>query len=226
MTQPLIVFDLDGTLVETAPDLINALNTIFRAEGIPEVPPVEARTMIGGGLRPFIEKGLQAEGMSCQPEEIDRLFRDMVDHYSAHIADLSHPFPGVVPALDRLEAEGYRFAVCTNKLEGLSVQLLTALDLHRRFAVVCGPDTFGIAKPDPRMLLQTIEAAGGDPRRAVMVGDSNTDITTARAAAIPVIAVNFGYTDRPVEMFGPDVMIDHFDRLPQTVEGILASLRL
>ena len=221
MTQPLIVFDLDGTLVETAPDLINALNTIFRSEGIPEVPPAEARTMIGGGLRPFIEKGLQAEGMSCRPEDIDRLFSEMVAHYSDHIADLSHPFPGVEAALDKLEAEGCRFAVCTNKLEGLSVQLLTALKLNQRFAAICGPDTFGIAKPDPRMLLRTIEAAGGHPQRAIMVGDSNTDITTARAASIPVVAVTFGYTDAPVETFGPDVVIDHFDHLPGVIERLL-----
>ncbi len=123
--------------------------------------------------------------MRCPAGDIDRMFADFVAHYSAHIADRSRPFPGLSAALDRLAARNCRLAVCTNKLEALSRLLLDALGLTRRFAAICGQDTFGIQKPDPEILRRTIAAAGGELRRAVMVGDSGTDIATARAAGIP-----------------------------------------
>ncbi len=123
-------------------------------------------------------------------------------YYAAHIADKSQPFPGLDAALDRLAARGCRFAVCTNKLEGLSRLLLDALGLTRRFAAICGQDTFGVQKPDPEILRRTIRAAGGDLRRAVMVGDSGTDIATARAAGVPVVAVDFGYSETPIKELG------------------------
>jgi phosphoglycolate phosphatase len=153
------------------------------------------------------------------------MFADFIAHYSAHIADRSRPFPGVEAALDRLAQDGCRFAICTNKLERLSRLLLDTLGLAARFEAVCGQDTFGIQKPDPDILIRTIVAAGGSPDRAVMVGDSGTDIATARAAGIPVIAVDFGYTDRPVAEFGPDRVIGHFRDLPEAVRA-LAAVRI
>jgi phosphoglycolate phosphatase len=138
-----------------------------------------------------------------------------VDHYAAHIADRSRPFPGLEPALDRLN--GCRFAVCTNKLEWLSLRLLNALGLTQRFAAICGQDTFGVQKPDPEILRGTIARAGGDPERALMVGDSADDIKVARAAGIPVIGVTFGYAHTPVAQLDPDRTIDHFDELPGAV---------
>jgi phosphoglycolate phosphatase len=217
MQQPLIVFDLDGTLVDTAPDLIETLNVVFAREGLPPVPYDQARTLIGGGAKVMIARGLEAEGRKVVPTQQDKLFADFIDHYAAHIADRSQPFPGLEDALDRLAAEGFRLAVCTNKLEALSVKLLDALQLSRRFAAICGQDTFGIQKPDPEMLRRTIAAAGGTIDTAIMVGDSETDIRTARAAGIPVIAVDFGYTPRPVAEFRPDRIISHFNHLRDAI---------
>lgn len=216
----IIAFDLDGTLVDTAPDLIDTLNAVFRERDIPPVTFDEARTMIGGGVKKLLERGLDAQGLACTPGEIDALFAVYLEHYVAHIADRSRPFPGLVAALDHLEGQGFRFAVCTNKLEWLALRLLDALGLTARFAAVCGQDTFGMPKPDPRMLRLTIERAGGKLADAVMVGDSATDIDTARAAAVPVIAVDFGYTETPVHTLGPDRIISHFDQLPAAVAAV------
>jgi phosphoglycolate phosphatase len=217
MPSPLVVFDLDGTLIDTAPDLVDTLNLILAREALPAVPFAAARNMIGGGARMLIECGLAAEGRASTREEVDRLYRDFVAHYSDHIADRSRPFPGLEAALDQLAEAGWRFAVCTNKLEGLSVRLLDALGLTARFDAICGQDTFGVQKPHPDILLRTIERAGGAPDRAVMIGDSATDINVARAAAVPVIAVAFGYTEVPVVQLAPDRIIDHYSRLPSTV---------
>lgn len=218
-----IVFDLDGTLVDTAPDLVDTLNVIFAREGLPPVPYDKARTMIGGGARRMIEAGLTYERRPAGPAEIDRLFVDFIAHYSAHIADRSRPFPGLDGALDRLAADGCTFAVCTNKLEGLSRLLLDALDLTGRFAAICGQDTFGVQKPDPEILRRTIAQAGGSAAHAVMIGDSANDIDTAKAAGIPVVAVDFGYTETPVTQLGPDRVISHFADLPAAVRALTGS---
>src|SRR5215208_3930703 len=213
-----VVFDLDGTLVDTAPDLVETLNVVFAREGLPSVPFERARNLIGGGARTMIERGLQAEGRSCTPAEIDRLFRQFTQYYSAHIADRSRPFPALETALDRLAADGAQFAVCTNKLE--------AFGLSRLFVAVCGQDTFGVQKPDPQMLLKTIRQAGGGPERAIMVGDSANDINAARAAGIPIVAVDFGYTEIPVTQLKPDRIISGFDELPVAVRGLLPAALL
>jgi phosphoglycolate phosphatase len=218
-----IVFDLDGTLIDTAPDLIDTLNIVFAREGLPPVPYETARTLIGGGARAMIVRGLEAEGRTVVPAELERLFRDFLAHYSEHIADRSRPFPGVTDALDALAVNGSRLAVCTNKLEHLSVLLLKQLGLAHRFAVICGQDTFGVQKPDPEVLRRTIAAAGGTLRNAIMIGDSLTDIRTARAADVPVIAVDFGYTDRPVSELGPDRIISRFADLPSAVAELSAA---
>jgi phosphoglycolate phosphatase len=224
MNRPTIVFDLDGTLVDTAPDLVDTLNFIFTREGLPEIPYEHARVMIGGGARAMIERGLKAEARACTPEIMDRLFAEFIDYYAEHIADRSRPFPGLQHALDRLAARGCRFAVCTNKLERLAVRLLDALGLLPRFDAVCGQDTFGIQKPDARILQQTIERAGGSLEPAVMVGDSATDVRTARNAGIPVIAVSFGYSETPIELTSPDRLIHHFDELPEAVFDLLSQI--
>lgn len=217
-----VVFDLDGTLVDTAPDLVDTLNVVFAREGLPPVPYDEARTMIGGGARRMIEKGLKAEGRACSAVDVDRLFRDFIAYYAEHIADRSRPFPGLVEALDALAAEGARFAVCTNKLEWLSRKLLDALDLAPRFAAICGQDTFAVQKPNPEILRSTIAQAGGDIHRSVMVGDSKNDIDTARAATVPVVAVDFGYTETPVSQLGPDQVISSFRELPGAIAELFA----
>ena len=212
-----VVFDLDGTLVDTAPDLIEALNVVFTGDGLPPLDYAAARDMIGGGARKMIEAGLALEGRIASDGVVDRLFADFVTYYSEHIADRSVPFPGLDGALDALAVRGFRLAVCTNKQEGLSKLLLNALDLTSRFTAICGQDSFGIQKPDPEILRRTIAAAGGALRRAVMVGDSGTDIATARAAGIPVVAVDFGYSETPIRELRPDRLISHFDELADTV---------
>ena len=212
-----VVFDLDGTLVDTAPDLIETLNVVFTRDGLPPLDYAAARDMIGGGARRMIESALKLQGRGLTEGVVDRLFADFIVHYGAHIADRSQPFPGLDAALDRLASRGCQFAVCTNKLESLSRLLLEALGLSRRFAAICGQDTFGMQKPDPEILRRTIRAAGGVLQRAVMVGDSGTDIATARAAGVPVVAVDFGYSETPVRELGPDRVISHFDQLADAV---------
>jgi phosphoglycolate phosphatase len=224
MTSPrIVVFDLDGTLVDTAPDLINALNYVLHREGLPPVPLASARNMIGAGARKLIERGLEVEGRCVSVEELNRLTRDFIDYYAEHIADESRPFEGLDAALDDMESRGYRFAVCTNKLEWLSKLLLDKLDMSRRFAAICGADTFGVAKPDPAILHQTIARAGGQSAASVMVGDSGTDIGAARRAGISVVGVSFGYTDVPIADLKPDRLIGHMKDLPGAVESLMKS---
>lgn len=219
-TAPLIVFDLDGTLIDTAPDLVATLNVVFEREGIPPVPYATARNLIGGGAMAMIKRGIAAEGRSAAPEKLDELFAGFIAHYTEHVADKSLPFPGLIEALDTLGASGHRFAVCTNKFERQSLLLLNHLRLADRFAAICGRDTFGVPKPDPEILHRTIAAAGGQPGHAIMIGDSETDIVTARAAGIPVVAVDFGYSERPVADFAPDRLISHFSQLPAEIAAL------
>jgi phosphoglycolate phosphatase len=223
MPGPTIVFDLDGTLVDTAPDLIDTLNVIFARHGVPAVAFDDARAMIGAGVKPLLMRGLASHGTHLPPDEIDRLYAEYLEIYAAHIADRSRPFPGLEDALDVLAADGCRFAVCTNKLEWLSVRLLDALALTSRFVAICGQDTFPMRKPDPEMLRLTIAKAGGSVGRAVMVGDSMTDVVTAQGAAVPVVAVDFGYTETPPAALGADRLIGHFDALPAAVRGLLRT---
>jgi phosphoglycolate phosphatase len=216
-----VVFDLDGTLVDTAPDLISALNFVLGREGLPPVPLKSARMLIGAGVRRLLERGLEVDGRHASVEDIDRLTGDFIDYYAAHIADASRPFDGLESALDDLEARGYGFAVCTNKLEWLSKRLLDRLGLSARFAAICGADTFGVAKPDPAILQQTVARAGGQLSSTIMVGDAGPDIGVARRAGIPVIGVEFGYTDVPIADLKPDRLIGHMSELPAAVESLM-----
>src|SRR3979490_1852384 len=222
MTSPrTVVFDLDGTLVDTAPDLINALNFVLDREGLPPVPMHAARNMIGAGARRLIERGLELEGRAAGVADITRLTSDFIDHYAAHIADLSRPFEGLEGALDDLQARGYRFAVCTNKLEWLSKLLLDQLGLSARFSAICGADTFGVSKPDPAILQQTVARAGGQLSAAIMVGDAGPDIGGARRAGMPVLAGEFGYTEVPIADLKPDRLISHMRELPAAVQSLM-----
>jgi phosphoglycolate phosphatase len=217
----IVVFDLDGTLVDTAPDLINALNFILAREGLAPVPLHAARNMIGAGARKLLERGLELEGRTVSLAELDRLTDDFINHYAEHIADASRPFDGLEAALDDLERGGYRFAVCTNKLEWLSKRLLDRLNLSPRFAAICGADTFGVSKPDPAILRQTVARAGGELSSAIMVGDAGPDVGVARRAGVPVICVSFGYTEVPVADLKPDRVIDHMRELRGAIESLI-----
>lgn len=218
---PIAVFDLDGTLAETAGDLIGTLNVILRREGLEALTLEEGRDMIGAGAKALIQRGFTVAGEPLSTERLEALFGDFIAHYGDHLCDHSHLFPGVTEALDALSARGFRLAVCTNKYEGQAVRLLEILGVADRFAAICGRETFPYFKPDPRHITLTVERAGGDPARAVMVGDSRADIDAAKAAGIPVIAVPFGYTDQPVTELGPDRVIAHFDELGAAVAALV-----
>jgi phosphoglycolate phosphatase len=218
-----VVFDLDGTLVDSAPDLVATLNIVFSREGLPPVAYETARNLVGGGARSLIERSLRAEERKLGGGEVDRLVNEFIAHYAAHIADRSRPFPSLEAALDELGSAGCRFAVCTNKLEWLSVRLLDALGLSKHFVAICGADTFGLRKPNPEFLRRTIARAGGAIGSAVMVGDSDTDIATARAAGVPVVAVDYGYTETPVDELGPERVISALSELPNAVFELLRA---
>jgi len=220
---PLAVFDLDGTLADTAHDLVATLNVILGQEGVRALPLDQARDLIGAGGRVLLQRGFEAAGLELAPSRLDDLYRRFLVHYGENICRETRLFPGVVAALDRLEADGFALAICTNKIEAHSVALLKALGIADRFGAICGRDTFPYFKPDPRHLTLTVERAGGDPRRAVMVGDSRSDIAAAKAAGIPVVAVTFGYTEVPVQELRPEAVIDHFDQLFGAIQGLLVA---
>jgi phosphoglycolate phosphatase len=219
-----VAFDLDGTLVDTAPDLIGTLNELLAEEGVAPLPMEEARPFIGRGARWMIERGFQAANAPLAPEAVQPLFERFIVRYNARIADESRPFPGAVAALEMLKAEGARLAVCTNKLTGLSVSLLDALSLLPLFDAVTGADAAPAAKPDSRHLEAAIVAAGGTLRRAIMVGDAATDAGAARAAGTPLILVSFGYTETPAADLAPDILIHHFDELPEACRRLARPL--
>ena len=213
MRPPIIVFDLDGTLIDTAPDLIDSLNHALTPEGFDAVDRVLMGAQVGMGGRAMIERVFNLNQRRVDPAIVERRHEIFVAHYTAGIPGRSRPYPGVLEAITRAADAGYIFAICTNKPEVMAVSLIERLGLAELFGAVCGGDTFAFRKPDPRHLTETIERAGGDPARALMVGDSRTDIDTAKAAGIPVVAVDFGYTERHVREFEPSVVISHFDEL-------------
>jgi len=220
-----IAFDLDGTLVDTAPDLIGTLNQILAEHDHDGLPLDSARRVVGHGARAMLTLGFEAAGEALAPDRMDRLFAHFIELYVGRIAMASRPFPGVVEALDELDAAGARLVVCTNKRTDLSLALLDALGLTARFAAVVGPDLAGAYKPDRKHLVYAVEAAGGALERTLMVGDASTDTGVARAAGVPVVAVSFGYNDIPAAELGADALIDHFGELPATARRLLAPAR-
>ncbi len=221
MSRPTVSFDLDGTLVDTAPDLIGALNFILGEAKLAPVTMKDVGVLVGRGARIMIERGFTMQGVTLPGAELDRHFDHFLEFYGKHVADHSRPYPGVKEALDAITEKGARLVVCTNKPEKLSVMLLEQLGMASRFDFIAGADTFSMKKPHPGHLIKTIEGAGGDPENAVHVGDSNVDVATARAAGIPVVAVSFGYTDVPPSTFNADRLLDYFHQVPAAVFELL-----
>ena len=215
-----IVFDLDGTLVDTAPDLCTALNHVLEREGRAAVSPDELRHMVGHGARVLIIKGMAATGAPATAEDLDRLLPMFLEYYGAHVADQSKPFDGVLPLLQGLRDRGTRLAICTNKPEALAIKLLDGLGLSRHFGAILGGDSLPVRKPDPAPLIESIRRLAGSADKALMVGDSRTDVETARAARVPVLCVSFGYTDCPVEDLYPDAVIDHFNEFGDALKRL------
>lgn len=215
-----VVFDLDGTLVETAPDLLDALSATLEHEGVAPLPYDQARGLIGAGARALVERGLKVAGRETSGARLDELHAFFLKHYSAHIADKSRPYAGCIETLDRLAAEGARLAVCTNKVEGLARQLLDALEMTEKFHAIVGGDTYPTSKPAAEPLLGAIAQVGGDVSRAVMVGDSATDVGAAKAAGVPVAVATFGYTEVPARDLGGDALFDHFNQLEAEIRRL------
>jgi len=222
MTAPTLVFDLDGTLVDTAPDLVGGLNVAMALEKLDPITVPEVRRIVGGGVRVMLERGLGLRNHAVSEARFDALAAAFLAHYELHIADESALYPDVERVLDDLTADGYRLAVCTNKPEKLSLLLLEALSLRSRFAAICGADTFPVKKPDPLHLIGTIERAGGDVGRAVMIGDSRADSDVARNAKVPCVLLDYGYTDVPARELGADAVISHFRDVPAAIRKLLA----
>lgn len=218
-----IVFDLDGTLVDTAPDLLRALNETLDGEGLPHLPLAKVRHMIGQGARVTLERAAVLLGVRFSAEKIETLTDTFVEIYARDIASLSQPFPGTLEALDVLASGGAKLAVCTNKRMRLTEELLDALDLTRRFSAVVGADAVANRKPHPDHYRAAVERAGGTVRRSVMVGDTVADVAAARGAGAPVIVVKFGYCDDDLDRLGADVLLDRYSELPPVCRRLLAA---
>jgi len=214
---PLVIFDLDGTLIDTSPDLVASLNHTIAAEGLEPVTYDDLTHLVGQGVHMMITRAYAMRERALDEETRTRLFNRFMDFYLDTMPGASKPYPGVLDALDRLEAAGMKLAVCTNKLESLTFPLLEKLGLKDRFGTITGGDTFTWRKPDARHILGTIEKAGALTSRAIMIGDSVNDIAAAKNAAIPSIAVPFGYSDVPVETLDPSLVIQHYDELTPAV---------
>src|ERR1700722_4088208 len=221
MLAPTIVYDLDGTLADTAEDLVATLNWLLGREGLAPIKVESAGSLVGAGARALIKRGFATSGRTLSAEEVEPLFADYLGYYNAHIVDRTRLYPGVDKALAAFARAGWLQAVCTNKIEVSAKLLIEKLGIADRFAFVCGQDTFGVGKPRDKPLLETTDHAGGAKERAIMVGASGADIKPARAANVPVVAVDFGYSDVPIKDLGPDRVISHFDQLMQACDTLL-----
>lgn len=217
-----LIFDLDGTLVDTAPDLAGAMNAVLARAGRPALPVADVRHMVGRGAKVLIETGFARTGSALPADALEDHFNFFLTHYDANIALESRPFPDVHETLSRLLDDGAKLAVCTNKPHALTLKLLDQLALARYFPVVRGADAQPYRKPDPRHLLDCVADLGGDAKRAVMVGDSEVDAGAAQAAKVPVVLVDYGYTALPVHEIGGDAVISHFADLPGVARRLLA----
>ncbi len=215
-----VLFDLDGTLADTALDLCHTMNVLLERHGRAPVPGDQMRPMVGAGARKIMERAFAATGAPADETQLDGLFEEFLDYYGDHIADHTVLFPGVLDQLEALRAREIGLAVCTNKAERLTHQLLDVLEIAHFFRVVVGGDTLDVRKPDPLHLTEAVSRLGGDVGGAVMVGDSSPDIRAAEAASIPSICVTFGYTDIPAPDLGADHLIDHYDALPTALKTL------
>lgn len=215
-----LVLDLDGTLVDTAGDLVCALNATLIRNGYGPVPDEIACPHAGFGTLPLLRLGLEYNGALPEETLLAQMRPTFLDHYAENIAVISRPYPGAIETLSRLREMGWLLAICTNKPEALALRLLNALNLAPMFGAIIGGDTYERPKPDARPVLGAIRRAGGEPSGAVMIGDTATDIAAARAASLPVIAVDFGYANVPVQDLGPDKVISHFAELPLALEAL------
>ena len=215
-----VILDLDGTLVDSAPDLADALDELLGERILAPIGLIGARKLIGHGIANLVRKGLELRGLELSQEELDTATNRFSELYAKRLPAKAVAYPGVEHALHQLKAQGWRLVVCTNKLEAFSRSILEGLGLARFFEVIAGPDTFGVAKPDPQHLLRTLPSDRGPDYSAIMVGDSEVDVMTAQNAGLPVIAVSYGYAHLPLDTLKPNIILDHFADVPAAVERL------
>lgn len=215
-----VVFDLDGTLIDTAPDLILATNHVLQGGGLKAVDDDFIRPFISYGTRRMLEEGIKHQGAAVSAVQLDQMFGDLLAFYSRNMTVGSVPFPGLIDVLDALKAREAIIAICTNKREDMAKLLMEELGLTSYFAAITGRDTFPVCKPDPAHLLGAIQMAGGEAARSVMVGDSTTDYATAKAAKVPIIGVTFGYTDVPVAELDCEAVISDYADFMAALEKV------
>ena len=215
-----VIFDLDGTLVDSAPDLADALDALLAERRLAPLGLDRVRVLIGHGVAELVRRALEQQGQRPGPEELAQAVQRFLKHYTAHLSRKSQPYPGAAETLAALRQAGWRLVVCTNKLEAAARGLLEDLGLLPAFALVAGPDTFGVAKPDPEHLLRCLPAVNPASRLAVLVGDSEIDIAAARAAGLPVIAATWGYARYPLAALQPDAVVDSLSEVPAALERL------
>lgn len=218
------VFDLDGTLIDTVPDLNVAINEIMAGEGRRAVAPEEMRFLIGNGVHNLVARAFARTGAPIAAERHDAVTAGFLATYMAHQTERSRLFPGVVETLERLQAEGAPLAVLTNKPQDSAVALLEQFDLTRFFPVIFGGGKRDYLKPDPRLFAEVLAELGTEGP-AVMVGDSLPDLQTGRNAGVPVVLVRFGYCTEPPETLGADALVDAFADIPKAAEALFAPPR-
>jgi phosphoglycolate phosphatase len=216
-----LIFDLDGTLVDTAPDLHAATNHVLGLIGRNPISMAELRAFVGHGAMNLIERGVAATGAPVDQNTLKKLHGQFLDYYGDNVADHSVVFDGLLAVLDKAQARGLKMGVCTNKVEHLSHKLLTELNMMQKFGSLIGGNTLPVMKPDPAPLIEAATRLGVNPKNIMMVGDSETDIRTAQNAGVPVLAVTFGYTSQHVSAFDPTHMIDHYDEAWPIIERYL-----
>ncbi|MEL6475860.1 MAG: HAD-IA family hydrolase [Pseudomonadota bacterium] len=218
------IFDLDGTLADTAGDLLAAANVALAPEGLPLLDPAEDRSFAGRGGRAMIRRSLEKAGRPAESGEstalADRLYPILLEAYEQRIAVETTLYDGLETCLDRLEAGRWRLGICTNKPERLALILMRELGVLDRFGALLGADTLAVRKPDPEHLLETCRRIGADPMRSVLIGDTVTDLTTARRAGMPCILTSFGFAAEPLETLAPDAVIAHYAELPDLLETL------
>jgi phosphoglycolate phosphatase len=220
-----LVFDLDGTLVDSAPDLHRSLNAVLAECGRAPVPLADIRAMVGDGAAKLVERGFADTGAACEPAALSRLVERFLVHYRAGRHAMTTAFPGVVATLDALKARGCRLGICTNKPYGPTLEILEVLGLTGVFDAVTGGDSLPVRKPDPGHLLGTLALLGAPAEAAVMIGDSANDVAVARAAGVPSVIVSYGYTRIPAADLGGDALIDAFSDLLTWLDGEAAGRR-
>jgi len=219
--QPTIIFDLDGTLADTLDDLVAALNRSIAEYGVSPVDPQKVAHLTGrGGLRAMITFAFETERVLLSQKLLNKVFVASVVDYNQNIAVKTKLYPGAKECLERFAHQGWLLGVCTNKPLRLAQLLLRELAIEHRFSAVTGVDSFDFKKPDPRHLTRTITMAGGEASKAIMVGDTQNDILTAQNAKIPIIAVDFGYSEHPLESYSPDRIVSNFETLFDVAKGV------